>query len=141
MLVVWKVVALWGDHAADVYKGGKRAQAALRRRGAPPPEGRGAELAMARALRRGARAPKDVQYINGHGTGTPLNDAAEAHGKEFLAAKAAELEAIFDKRKAAVKRACCAGPGYWLILGVAYPPNLLALPFVLPPYAWHAYIS
>ncbi|MED5464442.1 MAG: beta-ketoacyl-[acyl-carrier-protein] synthase family protein [Myxococcota bacterium] len=45
---------------------------------APHPEGLGAELAMARALRRGGLAPKDVQYINGHGTGTPLNDAAEA---------------------------------------------------------------
>ncbi len=45
---------------------------------APHPEGLGAELAMARALREGGLCPKDIQYINGHGTGTPLNDAAEA---------------------------------------------------------------
>jgi 3-oxoacyl-[acyl-carrier-protein] synthase II len=45
---------------------------------APHPEGRGAELAMRRALR-DARVPaEDVGYVNFHGTGTPLGDKAES---------------------------------------------------------------
>ena len=43
----------------------------------PAPEGAGAALAMARALRFAATAPEEVDYVCAHGTGTPLNDAAE----------------------------------------------------------------
>ncbi len=45
---------------------------------APHPEGRGAVLAMRRALTRTGVARDDVDYINAHGTGTPLNDGIEA---------------------------------------------------------------
>jgi 3-oxoacyl-[acyl-carrier-protein] synthase II len=44
---------------------------------APPEDGAGAALAMARALRAAALAPADVDYINAHATGTPLGDVAE----------------------------------------------------------------
>jgi 3-oxoacyl-[acyl-carrier-protein] synthase II len=44
---------------------------------APEPSGYGAALAMKRALKNSAVAPADVDYICAHGTGTPLNDAAE----------------------------------------------------------------
>jgi len=44
---------------------------------APHPEGRGATLAMARALADGDLAPASVDYVNAHGTATALNDPAE----------------------------------------------------------------
>lgn len=44
---------------------------------APHPEGAGAELSMRRALRDGGLSADDVQYVNCHGTGTPLGDEAE----------------------------------------------------------------
>jgi len=45
---------------------------------APLPDGRAAARAMTRALARAGVAPGDVGYVNAHGTGTPLNDPAEA---------------------------------------------------------------
>lgn len=44
---------------------------------AAPAEGEGAVLTMTRALRRAEIEPERVDYINAHGTGTPLNDKFE----------------------------------------------------------------
>jgi 3-oxoacyl-[acyl-carrier-protein] synthase II len=44
---------------------------------APDPTGRGAALAMRRAIDQAGLSPDDVDYINGHGTATPANDAME----------------------------------------------------------------
>lgn len=44
---------------------------------APDPRGRGALAAMESALRMSQLAAADVDYINGHGTGTPANDGVE----------------------------------------------------------------
>jgi 3-oxoacyl-[acyl-carrier-protein] synthase II len=44
---------------------------------APDPKGSGAALAMGWALADAGEEPAAVQYVNAHGTSTPLNDASE----------------------------------------------------------------
>ena len=48
----------------------------------PSPDGRGARLAMKMALSQGNVNPSDIDYINAHGTSTPVGD-----GIELLAAR------------------------------------------------------
>jgi len=58
---------------------------------APHPEGAGAKMAMINALKYAQLSPEDIDYINTHGTSTPLGDIAEL--------KAIELafgEAVYD---------------------------------------------
>jgi 3-oxoacyl-[acyl-carrier-protein] synthase II len=45
---------------------------------APHEDGHGAATATRDALRRAGIAPDDVDYVNAHGTGTPLNDKVES---------------------------------------------------------------
>src|SRR5205807_10607104 len=56
---------------------------------APPENGDGARRSILRALRRAGRQPGDVDYINAHGTSTPLNDAAETHAVKAALGEAA----------------------------------------------------
>src|SRR5699024_6732546 len=44
---------------------------------APRPDGSGAARAMEIAIADAGAVPADVDYINAHGTSTPLNDAGE----------------------------------------------------------------
>jgi beta-ketoacyl-acyl-carrier-protein synthase II len=44
---------------------------------APEPEGRGAARSMTRAMAKAGIGPEDIDYINAHGTSTPLNDRSE----------------------------------------------------------------
>jgi 3-oxoacyl-[acyl-carrier-protein] synthase I len=50
----------------------------------PHPEGVGARLAMERALTTAGLAPAAIDYINLHGTATPVGDAAEDHAVSDL---------------------------------------------------------
>ena len=44
---------------------------------APDPSGHSAALAITRALAEGGCSPHDLDYVNAHGTSTPLNDRSE----------------------------------------------------------------
>ena len=46
---------------------------------APRPDGSAACAAMQRALQRAGVGPAQIDYVNAHGTGTPLNDVTEAN--------------------------------------------------------------
>lgn len=49
---------------------------------APDPDSRGVTLALRRALKNSGLQPEDVDYVNAHGTSTPLGDTAESQAIE-----------------------------------------------------------
>ena len=51
---------------------------------APHPEGKGAMIAMREALRDAELQPEDIDYINAHGTSTPLGDTVELKAIQSL---------------------------------------------------------
>jgi 3-oxoacyl-[acyl-carrier-protein] synthase II len=56
---------------------------------APAPDGDGALRCMNMALRRAAIAPSDIDYINAHGTSTPMGDEIEVNAVQRLVGNAA----------------------------------------------------
>jgi 3-oxoacyl-[acyl-carrier-protein] synthase II len=85
---------------------------------APDPKGSGAALAMRRALEDAGEEPSAVDYVNAHGTSTPLNDASETVAiKAALGEEAARAVAISSTKSmtghmlgatGAVEAAACA---------------------------------
>lgn len=67
---------------------------------APEPEGRGAVRAIEAALADAGVAPEELDYVNAHGTSTPLNDRAET-----LALKTALGDAAFGVPVSSTKSA------------------------------------
>jgi 3-oxoacyl-[acyl-carrier-protein] synthase II len=57
---------------------------------APQPEGNGAARAIQRALEDAGLGPDDLDYVNAHGTSTPLNDRAETRALEQALGEAAK---------------------------------------------------
>ncbi len=58
---------------------------------APDPDGNGVILALKRALESAKIKPGDVDYINAHGTSTPLGDLAESQAIEKVFGEHAHL--------------------------------------------------
>jgi 3-oxoacyl-[acyl-carrier-protein] synthase II len=59
---------------------------------APQPEGKGAALAMSRAIADAGLKPEDIQYINAHATATPAGDPAEVAAiKRVFGSRAYEI--------------------------------------------------
>ena len=65
-----------GDAAVGFYGGGQTSDA--HHMSAPHPEGIGVASAMGQALQRAGLDTSQIDYVNAHGTGTKLNDSAEA---------------------------------------------------------------
>jgi 3-oxoacyl-[acyl-carrier-protein] synthase-1 len=99
---------------------------------APDPDGRGAREAMEAALADAGLGPRDIAYLNLHGTGTPLNDAMEsvAVGEVFGAglpcSSTKPLVGHTLGAAGALEAAFC-----WLVLQGREGDEL-----PLPPHAW-----
>lgn len=65
---------------------------------APHPDGRGAKAAMHMALQTGGLATDEVDYVNAHGTSTPLNDPTETGAiKDVFGEQAYKLKVSSSK--------------------------------------------
>jgi 3-oxoacyl-[acyl-carrier-protein] synthase II len=67
---------------------------------APHPEGRGGFLAMQRALQRAGMNPDSIDYVNAHGTSTPLGDEIELGAVRRLFGPAAERISMSSTKSA-----------------------------------------
>jgi 3-oxoacyl-[acyl-carrier-protein] synthase II len=84
---------------------------------APTPDGSGAALAIRRGLRSAGLAPEQVDYVNAHGTATPVGDVAETRAIRSVFGGHAERLAVSSSKSmlghalggtAAIEAAICA---------------------------------
>jgi len=68
---------------------------------APAEDGRGAVLAMSAAIKRAGINPEDIDYINAHGTSTPIGDEIELGAVKKVFGSAAE-EVSMSSTKSAI---------------------------------------
>ncbi len=64
----------------------------------PAPDGDGAVRAMRAALHSASMQPQDIDYINAHGTSTPLNDRVETTAIRVVFGKSAERVAVSSSK-------------------------------------------
>ena len=76
---------------------------------APDESGQGAAWAMEAALEDARLQPEDVDYINAHGTGTRLNDAAETEAIKMVFGQRAYQIPISSNKSMVGHLACAAG--------------------------------
>jgi 3-oxoacyl-[acyl-carrier-protein] synthase I len=99
---------------------------------APDPSGGGAEVAMRGALADAGIAPSAIDYLNLHGTGTPLNDSMEClavdrvFGRALPVSSTKPLVGHTLGAAGAIEAAFC-----WLALAHSEPGAL-----ALPPHWW-----
>ncbi len=83
----------------------------------PSPDGGGAANCMARTLRDARLDPSEIDYINAHGTGTPLNDVAEvtaiktvfgSHANEVAVSSTKSMTGHLQGAAGAVEAIICA---------------------------------
>ena len=67
---------------------------------APAPDGEGAQRAMKRALKDAGLEPKDIQYINAHGTSTPANDFNETRAIKAVFGEHAKSVSVSSTKSA-----------------------------------------
>ena len=84
---------------------------------APDEQGRGAARAMVNALRDAKLNPEDIDYINAHGTSTPLGDKAETIAVKTVFGEAARSVAL-SSTKGALGHALGASGSIEMILSV-----------------------
>jgi 3-oxoacyl-[acyl-carrier-protein] synthase II len=84
---------------------------------APADDGEGAARAMALALKRARLRPEDVDYINAHGTSTPMNDRCETaaiktvfgdHARKLMVSSTKSMTGHLLGAAAAIESVVCA---------------------------------
>src|SRR2546423_5316072 len=82
---------------------------------APAPDGEGAQRAMKRALKDAGLEPKDIQYINAHGTSTPANDLNETRAIQAVFGEYAKDVNVSSTKSATGHMLGAAGAGEGVI--------------------------
>ncbi|QDU80161.1 3-oxoacyl-[acyl-carrier-protein] synthase 2 [Polystyrenella longa] len=97
---------------------------------APDPLGRGAAHAMTMALRDADLAPEDIDYINAHGTSTPLGDKAETNAVKSVYGEYARNGLAVSSTKSQVGHLLGASGGVEFVVSTFALQNQVAPPTI-----------